>query len=157
MTTKCTHKQTRELATRCFRAPVGPIGDQNRAAHGGVCATVECLACGARRQENHNGCHEELGHWGASRDERERAAAQAERAARNMARPEPVSLSLATRSGEALWTVQVSVDQDGMFVADDSRAGLRAEDIAAAAPDFAAAALRLRRQVLRAQELRAEV
>ena len=78
----CTHETTLEIHERCFTGPVGfdsgPLataGGQNRAAHGGVTSTTECRRCGARRLENHNGHHVELGQWWDDRRQKAEAAA----------------------------------------------------------------------------------
>jgi len=74
----CTHTSTTDIATRCFTSSVAwPHSDEDPAAHGGVCVEVECDACGARRRENRNGRHVELGPWGPTRSERRQAEVSA--------------------------------------------------------------------------------
>lgn len=61
MKPNCRHDVTQALRETCF---VGPVGDgDNPAAHGGIRVEVECRDCGARRFENHNGRHREIGAW----------------------------------------------------------------------------------------------
>lgn len=75
--TDCAHDETKEIQTRGFQAPLGP--NENPAAHGGVCVTVECVACGMRRAENHNAGQLEAGPWaGPTRAERIRSASAAD-------------------------------------------------------------------------------
>lgn len=103
----CAHEQKTDLRTRCF---AGALGD-NRAAHGGITVTVECNACGARRDENRNGKHVEVGPWGPSRAARQLEADTAKRAVQDLlkTRPDPVTL----KNDNA--TVRVAVNHDGMI------------------------------------------
>jgi hypothetical protein len=75
----CGHTSTRIISTYAFRGPV--TREENRAAHGNVCVTDECYACGARRKRNVNRRFEEIGPWGPSRQERIAAAKEAVRLA----------------------------------------------------------------------------
>ena len=56
----CTHANIRELRTTGFTGPVN-VREENRAAHGNVCVSEECCACGSRRDRLVNGRHEEVG------------------------------------------------------------------------------------------------
>ena len=66
---RCEHAHTVDVSERCYTGSVAG-GDENRAAHGGICVEVECSRCGARRSENRNGGHIECGPWGPSRSQR---------------------------------------------------------------------------------------
>lgn len=63
---------TQYIAFECrpFTRPVGNPHDQNPAAHGCVCYVVERVEDGARRLENVNGLHTEVGPWVGSYKER---------------------------------------------------------------------------------------
>jgi hypothetical protein len=77
----CRHTRTIQVGPdRCFTGPVAR--DENRAAHGNICATYECVDCGARRAVNINGRHIEHGPFGPSRAHRDRLAREATIAAR---------------------------------------------------------------------------
>ena len=67
--TACQHEVVHERSESCYRGSVS-IHDENPRAHGGVRVEVECAACGARRSENRNGKHVEIGGWGSTREER---------------------------------------------------------------------------------------
>ena len=72
---KCSHPEQREIGDpTCYTAPVAvyPYTDENPAAHGNICVLVECVACGARRHELHNGRHAEVAPWYDERGRRER-------------------------------------------------------------------------------------
>ena len=58
-----TNAQYTTLECRPFTRPVGDPQNQNRAAHGCVCYVVERVEDGARRLENVNGLHTEVGPW----------------------------------------------------------------------------------------------
>lgn len=74
-TTNCAHGTTREISADGYSGSVATsIYAENRAAHGNIDVTVECVACGARRHELINGLHIEVGPWGPTRGEREAAA-----------------------------------------------------------------------------------
>ena len=47
---------------RTYQHPVANIERQNLSAHGGLCYRDRCL-CGAHRDTNVNGRHEERGEW----------------------------------------------------------------------------------------------
>lgn len=103
----CRHENTRALREACFSGPVGD-GD-NRAAHGGVRIEVECLSCGARRAENHNGRHAEFGEWW---DHAADVAALQADVQRARARAREVG-SRELRRGDTV--VEVSIDDDGLL------------------------------------------
>ena len=65
MKNECKHKKTREVSMRGYSGSVAvyPYTDENRAAHGAVCFTYRCEACGAERKENTNGRHVEVSPW----------------------------------------------------------------------------------------------
>lgn len=67
------------LECRPFTRPVGDPQNQNRAAHGCVCYVVERVSDGARRLENVNGLHTEVGPWVGSYQERSDACIEVER------------------------------------------------------------------------------
>lgn len=75
----CTHPHRHDVAEVGFSGSVAvhPCTTENRAAHGCVRTTVECLMCGARRHENRNWMHREVGPWWPHREEQE--ASQRER------------------------------------------------------------------------------
>lgn len=149
--TACSHRRTRDLATHAYTGPVaGPRGEVNRAAHGCVCVTVECVSCGARRDENRNQWHLELGPWGPTRAARQRAAEDARTAASALAarRPAPITLTRGDQERE-VW-----IDCDGYLVVVGG--SIPDEAIASAAPDFLDAAQRLRRAVLAAERAERE-
>lgn len=73
-TKKCQHDRVRQVGEpSCFSASVAvhPYTGENRAAHGNIEVTEECVACGAQRQVNINQWHHEYGPFGPSRAERE--------------------------------------------------------------------------------------
>lgn len=79
MSAACSHESARVTRTHGFSGAVSR--DENHMAHGCVCMTYECSACGARREVNVNGQHRENGAWGPSRAERiARARAAVDRA-----------------------------------------------------------------------------
>lgn len=67
------------LECRPFTRPVGDPQNQNRAAHGCVCYVVQRVEDGARRLENVNGLHTEVGPWVGSCRERLDASLEVER------------------------------------------------------------------------------
>lgn len=67
------------IEARPFTRPVGNPHDQNPAAHGCVCYVVERVEDGARRLENVNGLHTEVGPWAGSYRERSDACIEVER------------------------------------------------------------------------------
>lgn len=62
---KCGHKRVRESDPRGFTRAVyvHPYTHENRAAHGGIEYTEECLDCKAKRLVLSNGRHQEYGVW----------------------------------------------------------------------------------------------
>lgn len=76
----CPHVPARASTDRCFSGSVSR--DQNRAAHGCITYTEECLLCGARRAVNQNQGHFEQGDWGPTRQQRRTHARELERQAR---------------------------------------------------------------------------
>ena len=60
---------------------VEPFTDENRAAHGNIRQTVECSACGGRRDENRNQWHLEVSPWRDHRTEIENERRKATRLA----------------------------------------------------------------------------
>ena len=72
----CQHQHTTEGPAYAYTGSVArpPYTEENRAAHGNICVTETCSACGARRSVNVNGCHREYGTWGETRAEREARA-----------------------------------------------------------------------------------
>jgi len=103
---ECSHEHTFEASTRCFSGPVS--SDENKAAHGCVCITVECRDCGTRREENRNWLHVERGPWGPSRDERRD---EVERLRRRLP-PLPPTVTLTRGDGE---TATLAPDREGML------------------------------------------
>lgn len=67
--TTCTHTRTQDGEARCYSHPVcvPPYTDPVPAAHGNIEITETCLGCGATRDFNVNGRHEEHGTWVAAR------------------------------------------------------------------------------------------
>ena len=104
----CAHTKTNDIDTHGYTGPVAAPGHENRAAHGNVQITVECVACGARRSELHNGRHVELGPWGPSRAQREALAQRLRRSIPD--RPEPIKLYNQSTGQECL----VVCDDEGM-------------------------------------------
>ena len=141
--TNCLHTSHHQIAEAGYRGSVAR--DENRAAHGNVCVTDECLACGARRARLINGRHEEAGTWGPDAACRRAAAINARRQATRAIAAVP-----AIRLGES----HLTVDEDGMICVD----GGPWDGAAYPAP---AAWLRLaevaRRAAIRAVALEAEV
>lgn len=132
---RCEHKHTRTGEAHGFTGSVArpPYTEQNPAAHGGVTFTETCLMCGARRQLNRNGMHEERGTWGPSEAERERSAAQRKLIAEGslrVARAAALKLGPVTfvRAGQE---IEVWIDDEGFLCA--SGAPHTDEDLAAAA------------------------
>jgi hypothetical protein len=146
--TVCEHKKTKVVREMCFRGSVSR--EENRAAHGNIQLEVECLDCGARRAENRNGAHAEVGEWGDSAVEREIHARTLEKAARALCakRPSPITLHRKDQS------CTISIDEFGYFLLSSS--ALDVHDIAAAAPEFFEAAQALRWAVKAARAARAE-
>ncbi len=143
----CNHAESKTIRTRCFAGPVSR--DENRAAHGNVTNTDECVRCGARREQNINGHHVETGPWGPSLAERQAAHRAAVRAI--PAAPTPLTL----RSGER--AVTASVDAEGYIVLEPSwDAGLSRDDergvLAALPRSWVSAAQARRRGVVAAAE-----
>jgi hypothetical protein len=101
----CRHENARVLRESCF---VGPVGD-NPAAHGGIRVEVECLDCGARRAENHNGRHREIGAWWDRAGEVEVLRAAMERA---RARARQLGSREVRRGNTA---VEVCIGDDGLL------------------------------------------
>lgn len=105
----CPHAHTRQIGDD--RPFVGPVStrDENRAAHGNITITLECIACGARRDVNINQCHTERGPWGPSRAEREarRIEVSHEAVAVQQHVHPPVTVHCGDRH------VTVSIDSDG--------------------------------------------
>lgn len=117
----CKHETIKTIRTRCFGGSI-PGAEENRAAHGNITDTDECVTCGARREENVNGRHVETGPWGPTRAQREaeeaaeaRAAAaakcEAEWAARDLIRAVP-PIRLTSSKGSV---VTARVDNEGMI------------------------------------------
>jgi hypothetical protein len=133
----------------------GPVSrDENRAAHGGVRVEVE-REDGARRFENINGKHVEVGSWGPSQEERRLEAQRAEARAAEIraSRPAPVTV----RRGEA--AVVVSIADDGTLVLDALAGRYSSADEVSIArgSGLVPYAAGLRTAVLLAEELRAAV
>jgi len=142
----CSHEKTREIEITGYSCSVSR--DENRAAHGGVCVSEECVRCGARRRRNVNGRHVEIGAWGEPRSVRGRAVAQAEAAVRAMiaSRPNPARLRSSTGG-----TAHVSIDRAGYLCVNGDESALDA------VPALVAYARELRLAVLHAEQLRDEV
>lgn len=120
----CQHTDTRQVGPA--RPYTGGVSrDENRAAHGGIRITLECLACGAQGEANINGGHEELGAFGPPHAERERAARDAERGARE-ALASVGTLTLTRSDGKQC---MLRVDDDGQIIVP---AGHEWTDLAAA-------------------------
>lgn len=79
--TKCNHVG-KIIAERPFFGPVASGDNQWPPAHGGVTYEMECSLCGARRLENVNQQHREVGCWGPDRATRQTAAREAMKTAR---------------------------------------------------------------------------
>lgn len=108
----CTHPHTQQIGPdRGYTGSVAvhPYTDENRAAHGNICFTQECCACGSRRSVLVNGRHEELGPWGATLRERQDAAA----AARDEARKLLAATGRLTLTSSAKRSATVSLDGEG--------------------------------------------
>lgn len=63
------HKPNQIGPDRGFAGSVS-LYDQNPAAHGNICVTEECTVCGAQREVNINGMHDETGEWGPTSAQR---------------------------------------------------------------------------------------
>lgn len=150
----CSHQQTTDIRERCYTGSVSRH-DENPAAHGGICVTEECTACGARRDVNINGCHQENGSWGPTRREREQRARVAEGTVRELlaCRPAPITV---TRGDD---TCELSIADDGFILATrgHGRPAPTAAQVAVAAPAFFDAAQSLRFAVAEAKQARGEV
>lgn len=147
----CPHLATRDVRTRCYTGSVAR--EENRAAHGNICVTVECIGCGAARLELRNGRHEELGPWGPSRAEREHAHREALR----LVPPAPAAVVLTLGDDR----VYVEQDDDGMVSICTSGLALTPDvdqAIIAALPQQWVARAKARRAALvRAAQLASEV
>ena len=144
----CPHDQIREISTRCYAHPVS-VHDENRAAHGGVCITEECVRCGRRRSRNENQGHQEIGPWGASRAERQERASRArldlDRLLRG--RPEPVTL-YSQPTGQP---TELSIDAEG-YIVSYGHGHPAGHEIEAVAPKLWAYSRRVRRARIAADE-----
>ena len=85
----CKHPEERHQNVRttpffgAVAADTGPTATpagENRAAHGHITVTVECLDCGARRLENRNQIHLEASSWWNEREDAAERVADARRA-----------------------------------------------------------------------------
>lgn len=150
-TMTCKHDRTRETGTYGYSGPVAR--EENRAAHGGVCASEECLDCGSRRTSNRNGWHVEEGPWGPTRAQREHEAREAERVVRALCDRRPSSLTLQRASD----TVVVSIDDEGYLLVDGRGARPSAEQIYASIPALVDYARELRLAAIEAARQRAAV
>ena len=112
---KCAHQMTSEGPAYGFSASVAlrPYTQENRAAHGGISCTEECVACGAQRSVNHNAGQQEHGPWGESREQREdRARLEAARIERQRLAAEDATFAARARLGAVDYD-RVSISIDG--------------------------------------------
>lgn len=67
---RCKHQNTRTGDAYGFNGSVAvrPYTEENRAAHGGVRYIETCQDCGASRECNVNGSHEENSPWWTKKD-----------------------------------------------------------------------------------------
>lgn len=112
MSKKCQHRNVRVGPDRAFS---GPVSSRNEfpPAHGGVTHTETCIACGAERDVNVNGCHVEHGEWWRSVAEQPTEARRAhehEYATALAARPAPRVVTCGMRS------VTVAIDDEGYLL-----------------------------------------
>lgn len=145
----CTHHQTEIIRERVYMGPVAHGDDIQEAAHGNVTVTDRCLGCGALRERNINGRHEELGPFGPSKDA-QRAELLAElRSARRNLPTIPEELTMVARDGR---TVTVTCEDDGMLsLYGDARSD---DAVASALPqEWVERAAAVRRETLRRQSL----
>ena len=149
----CTHANIRELRTTGFTGPVN-VRDENRAAHGNVCVSEECCACGSRRDRLVNGRHEEIGDWGPTRADREAAARAAERVVDALIAKRPGKIAMTHASGDR---AEVRIDREGYLLIDAPGAQPSGDQIAAASPALVEYARELRLAAIEAARLRAEV
>lgn len=133
MTNTCKHASTTESRPYGFRASVAhhPFTRENRAAHGGICVLVTCDDCGAQREENSNGRHEEIGTWGRPRTERLRPVVERYNAARGAAPKSDNPTQLHHPDGRVLL---ISVDRDGEIVIRGNHSSAELSQIGAAIP-----------------------
>lgn len=154
---ECDHSSVRQVGRHWgFAGPVAqpPYTDENPAAHGNIGVTEECRTCGSRRAVLINGRHAEVGPWGDSLASREAEARSAEaRAASALRTTKPLRLRREDTGEELV----LSLDGKGYVVADASRdlveSALRSE----AGSAWLEAACDVRRLVIEAEGLRAEV
>jgi hypothetical protein len=68
----CEHNNAKIIKITPFSREVSipPYTTENRAAHGNITETQECLSCGATRLVNVNQSHFEFSPWGESREEK---------------------------------------------------------------------------------------
>lgn len=104
--TKCTHEKCVEVDERGYTGPVSD--DENPAARGCVTVTMRCCACGARRRENINGRHVEIGPWGPSLARRQEIARILRRRARD-------AIDRVRRCAECRDGV-IAIDDDGFLI-----------------------------------------
>ena len=149
----CTHANIRELRTTGFTGPVN-VHEENRAAHGNVCVSEECCACGSRRDRLVNGRHEEIGDWGPTRADREAAARAAERVVDALITKRPGNIAMTHASGDR---AEVRIDREGYLLIDAPGAQPSGDQIAAASPALVEYARELRLAAIEAGRLRAEV
>ena len=149
----CTHANIRELRTTGFTGTVN-VREENRAAHGNVCVSEECCACGSRRDRLVNGRHEEIGDWGPTRADREAAARAAERVVDALIARRPGKVSMTRADGER---AEVRIDREGYLLVDAPGAQPSGDQIAAASPALVEYARELRLAAIEAGRLRAEV
>lgn len=148
---KCSHARTKSGSINGYTGSVAvhPYTDENRAAHGGITYTVECLDCGARRRENTNGLAIEVSPWRGSRAGRREDVARLRReldAARNACDPAVVRRS----DGRE---VSVVVEEDGMATVQGVHdTGEIPQIIASLSSEWHAAAVRVRTAYLAVQD-----
>ncbi len=147
----CEHARTTDISEHCYTGSVAGIyGDENRAAHGGVCVTVECRSCGARRGENRNGRHVEVGAWGLTREQREAKAREAARVVSALVERRPGDVTLRSDSGAE---ATVGVDREGYLVVRGAKQP-DGQHIYAAVPALVDYARELRAAHVHAEKLR---
>ncbi len=150
----CQHESVRVAAERAFSGPVSR--DEDRRAHGNITQVERCDACGAERAVNVNQLWREEGDWGASRAERQAAAARAARDADKLA-AELAEATATVRHGDGR-QLTLSIDADGYVVARGStHTEAEAEMAVSSWPGGLAAAARLRTARALAAELASDV
>lgn len=146
---RCKHEKTRQYGRDYgFSGSVAhpPYTEENPSAHGCISYQEECVACGARRWLNVNGCHIEYGTWGETESEREAQRRVLEVRAREVA---PTPITLASDTGDR---VTVRLDRHGMVCIQGCHRDERAV-LAALPAEWLAAAQEARRAVLAAQRI----